>query len=299
MEFRQLNTFTAIVRQGGFTKAAQHLGYAQSTVTGHIQALEEELGAALFDRIGKSTKLTKAGEQFFAYAEQLLKISSEAKERLGSPECPRGTLIIGTPESLCMHRLSGLLTAFRLQYPQVTIQFLFGSYDCFRSHLRQNTIDIAFFLERPCTEADFVTQVLFEEPMALIAAPQHPLSGQKTVTPRNLSGQPLILTETGCGYRKLFESILMQEGVKPGDVTSIGSNEVIKKFVADDWGIGFLPRVAVQQELEDGRLAALPWSGPRFAIHAQVVYHRDKWHSPALQAFLRQIFTTYPQQETG
>ena len=297
MEFRQLSTFVSIVKLGGFTKAAQQLGYAQSTITGHIQLLEQELGAVLFERIGKVTKLTKEGERFFAYAEQLLKISAEAKELIGSSKSPQGQLTIGVPESLCMYRLSGILQMFRTQFPKVEIQFKFGSYDCFRSHLRQNSIDVAFFLERPCSEQDFITQVLFEEPMAVISSPDHALASREGVAPMDLNDQRLVLTENGCSYRRLFESILVQTGVKAASVMAISSNEVIKKFVGDGWGIGFLPRIVVQDELNKGSLALLNWTGPPFAVQAQLVYHRDKWLSPSLQAFLNLVFTVYPPQK--
>jgi len=66
----------------------------------------------------------------------------------------------------------------------------------------------------------------------------------------------------------------------------IKSNEVIKKFVANGWGIGFLPHIVVRQEIAQNVLTALPWAGPPFAIQAQLVHHRDKWISPALRAFL-------------
>jgi len=98
--------------------------------------------------------------------------------------------------------------------------------------------------------------------MAVIAAPDHPLAGQRQVLPRDFNDQALVLTETGCTYRRIFESILTQAGVKPASILAVGSNEVIKRFVSDGWGIGFLPYVTIQQEIEQGQIVALPWAGP-------------------------------------
>jgi DNA-binding transcriptional LysR family regulator len=285
MEFRQLKTFVATVKYSNFTKAADHLGYAQSTITGHIQALEEELDTMLFERIGKQVKLTREGEHFHSYAEQLLALSSEALDFISSSDIPKGSIVVGTPESLCLHHLSDIFRDFRVRCPKVEINLDFGSYNDFRLQLRKNTIDIAFFLDRPCTENDLITHVLYEEQMAVIAAPTHPLARQRQVTPRDMNDQPLVLTEAGCTYRRIFESILTQTGVKPASTLAVGSNEVIKKFVSDGWGIGFLPYVTVRQEVEQGQITALPWAGPSFDIYAQVLYHKEKWFSPALRAF--------------
>jgi len=73
----------------------------------------------------------------------------------------------------------------------------------------------------------------------------------------------------------------------------VNSNEVIKKFVCDGWGVGFLPHVVVAKEIEAGELVELPWRGPAFNIEAQLIYHKDKWLSPALQAFINVILDVF------
>jgi DNA-binding transcriptional LysR family regulator len=286
MEIRQLKTFAATARLLSFTKAADELGYAQSTVTGQIQALEEELGILLYERFGKQIKLTREGERLFSYAAQILALSSEAKDIVASSLAPQGTLTIGTAESLCIHRLPPVFNAYRARYPQVGIDIRFDVADDYRTLLRKNAIDIAFLLDVPCRETDLITHVLFEEPMAVIASYDHPLAAKRQVLPRDLGGEPLVLTAEGCTYRRIFESILTQAGAKPASILGISSNEVIKRFVGDGWGVGFLPFVVVEQELKAGQLAALAWAGPPFRISAQLIYHKNKWLSAALKAFI-------------
>ncbi len=285
MEFRQLKTFVTIVKCQNFTKAAVQLSYAQSTVTEHIQTLESELGTLLFERLGKQLKLTPDGKLFYNYAEQLLKLSDEAKNQIAHSQTPRGLLTIATPESFCQYRLAPILKEFRERYPLVEIELSFGKYSDFSAKLRKNAADIAFFFDRPSSEPDLVTENLFEEPMAVIAAPNHPLAFKDRCFPEDCAGQTLILTEPGCTYRQLFESMLTQAGVKPASVFNMGNNEVIKQFVSDGWGIGFLPDIVVAQEVSVNKIVALPWGGAPFAIYAQIVYHKDKWFSPALRAF--------------
>lgn len=293
MELRQLKTFVTTAKALSFTKAANDLNYAQSTITSQIQALEEELSTMLFERLGKQIKLTKDGENLYAYADQILKLSDEAKDLISSSLTPRGPITIGTAESLCLHRLPEVFNTFRSRYPKAEINIRFDACSDYRTLLRKNDIDVVFFLDVTCNENDLVTHVLFEEPMAIIAAPNHPLTKKRQVIPHDISGQSLILTAPGCSYRELFESILTQTGVKPSSVMGVSSNEVIKKFVCDGWGIGFLPHIVVRQELIANQLIALPWAGPSFNIKAQLIYHKDKWLSPSLKAFINVTLETF------
>lgn len=293
MDFRPLKTFVTTAKLLSFTKAADHLGYAQSTITSQIQALEEELGTMLFERLGKPIKLTKDGEHLYTYAIQILKLSEEAKDLISSAIMPKGSLLIGTAESLCVHRLPQVFNTFRSRYPQVEINFSFDGSSDYRTRLRKNTIDILFFLDVACNEKDLITHILFEEPMAVIAAPNHPLTRKQQVLPQDINGEPLVLTAENCTYRRIFESILTQAGAKPSSIMGVSSNEVIKKFVCDGWGIGFLPHIVVRQELLTKQLVELPWAGPPFGIKAQLIYHKNKWLSPALKAFIDVTLETF------
>ncbi|PTX59573.1 regulatory helix-turn-helix LysR family protein [Melghirimyces profundicolus] len=113
MELRHLKTFRTVAKRGGFTRAGEELGYAQSTITSHIHALEEELGSPLFDRLGKRTVLTEAGQRLLPYAEEMDRLSREAAETVVTEETPSGPLRIGAPESLLVYRLPTILYEYR------------------------------------------------------------------------------------------------------------------------------------------------------------------------------------------
>lgn len=286
MEIRQLRTFITIVNELSFTKAAEQLGYAQSSVTSQIQMLEEEFDTVLFERLGRQIKLTKDGEYLFHYALQILKLSDEAKDLKQMALIPKGPLTIATAESLCIHRLSHVFKIMRSSYPAIDLRLDFEGVRNYRTLLRKNQIDIAILLDVLCHEKDLITHTLFAEPMSVIAPTNHPLAAKRGISPYDLTGEALVLTPDGCTYRCILESILAQAGSKPLSVMGVSSNEVIKRFVADGWGIGFLPRIVVEPELRTGELAELDWNGPDFAIYAQLIYHKNKWHSPALEAFI-------------
>src|SRR5262245_23144064 len=109
MEFRNLSTFLAVAKTLSFSQAAQMLDYAQSTVTVQIQALEEELGVPLFDRLGRRVALTEAGNQLLWYAQKFVELEKEAHTVISNDPEPAGVLTIGAPETTCAYRLPPLL----------------------------------------------------------------------------------------------------------------------------------------------------------------------------------------------
>lgn len=286
MELRNLKTFVTIAKFGSFTQAAELLGYAQSTITTQIQVLEEELNTKLFDRLGRNIFLTSNGERLLTYAEQILKISSEASDAISGSEATKGTLTIGAVESLCVIRLPQLLKKYHELYPKVDIIIKLGSCNELRNFLRNNMVDIAVFLSTEITDGDFITKVKFNEPMVVLASPTHPITKIKSIVPEDLKMESLILTEKGCAYRTMFEAMLNSAGAYPKSILEVGSIQAIKQFTMSDLGITLLPYIAVEKELNEKQLVMLDWKGPKFNMLTQVLYHKDKWVSPAMQAFL-------------
>lgn len=286
MDFRQLNAFLTIGKLQSFTAAASELGYAQSTITTQIKSLEDELGVKLFDRIGKNITLTHEGKKLIPYAKQMIKLSDDIKNVVFSEDAPSGTLTIGAAESLCVIRLPEILKEYRKLYPNVEVTLKFGSCSDFRHFLRDNLIDVAFSLGRKIDSDEFIAEVEFDEPMVLLAYSGHPLVNKKEVYPKDIENEPLILTETGCSYRASFENIMTDNNISINTVLETGSVQAIKQFTMSGLGITLLPKVAVEDEIKNGRLIPLNWKGPDFGIVSQVLYHKDKWISPALRAFL-------------
>lgn len=284
MELRNLKTFATIARLQSFARAADLLGYAPSTVTGQVQNLEEELGTVLFERYGQRIKLTRDGENLFWYAEQIVRLAEAA--RTAADDSPRGALAIGTPESFCLHCLPELLKGYRQSYPEVEIKLSFGTCCDLHAMLGKNLLDVAFILDRSIEDAGLVTVPLFEEPVLMLASPRHPLAGKAAVYPRDLDGQNLILTESGCSWRAYLEKVLADNSVRACPALEVSNVEIIKRFAKDNFGLTVLSRSVAAGELRTGELVALPWQGPDFTVKAQAVYHKGKWLSPALRAFL-------------
>ncbi len=289
MELRQLNSFMTIAKLQSFSKAAQELGYAQSSITSQIQLLEQELNVRLFERLGHNITLTQEGKKLLPMAEQMLRLSNDIKNMANDAEKPSGPLIIGAVESLCVTRLPKLLKEYRARYPEVEILIKFGDKAEFLRSLKENTIDIAFFVDQKITDSDFITALKTPEPMALFCSSGYSFDHIDNVYPEDLSGEPLILTEANCGYRVLFDTIMSQFNIKPRSVIETGNVQAIKQLILSGMGITFLPQTAVEEELQQKRLMKLNWMGPEFLIFTQVLYHKTKWMSAALKAFINLI----------
>lgn len=285
MELRQLQIFCTAARILNFTRAAEQLGYSQSNITGQIQHLEEELNVRLFERIGRGIQLTTEGKRFLENAENILLQCNRAKEEF-SPEVYRGSLNIGAAETLCIYRLPKLLLEYRANFPLVEIRVQTENCTRLFELIRNNSVDIALTLSGKLEQHDMIIKTLHNEVMTIVTSPLHPLAQKKIVEIQDLSQKCLILTSEGCGYRPIVLSQLNAYGIIPSAIMELSSIGAIKECAACGLGVAVLPRIAVEDELERGKLIELNWNGPSFDVKTQLVYHRAKWLSPNIRAFL-------------
>ncbi|MCI0394757.1 MAG: LysR family transcriptional regulator [Chloroflexi bacterium] len=287
MDLRQLKTFRMVATTLSFSRAAVALDYAQSTITAQIQGLEGELGVPLFNRLGRRVELTEAGLRLLAYSERLLDLEEETRLVVTGQQALSGTLTIGAPETVCTYRLPQVLRCYREEVPNVRLIFRPLPYAELLRSVRNGTVDVAFLLEQPIQASNLIVETLTREPLVVVATAGHPLAHQQTVNPRELEGEPLLLTERGCGYRSSFERALATEGVVAATNMEFDSVEAIKQCVIANVGVAILPLVAVEEEVREGKLSIVPWSEPDFVVYTQMIWHRDKWVSPAMAAFIR------------
>lgn len=286
MELRNLFTFIAVVEACSFTRAAIKLGYAQSSITAQIQALEADLGTPLFDRLGKTIILTDSGQRLLPYAQEITRMHTMAKDAIQSETALAGTLTIGAPESLVVFRLPGIIREFRSSHPEVKIILKPGLCWEFTDLIRSGNLDLAFLLQPEIKDRDICIETLVQEKMALIAPPEHPLVNCDYVGPEHLKDETIIHTESGCSYRALFEQQLNSHGIFPKTDLEFGSIEAIKNCVMSGLGLSFIPLVTVKKEVLEGNLKILAWDDRPQRLATQIAYHKKKWQSPALREFL-------------
>jgi DNA-binding transcriptional LysR family regulator len=299
MEVRQLQIFRTLAEELNFTRTAEKVNTVQSNVTAQIKALEEELGIPLFDRLGRRVTLTDAGRNFLPFALQALAAMDHGQRALKTGAEPSGPLRIGAAESQLTYRLPEVLHAFRRRFPHVELIFSQHSTATVAHELEAGKFDMVIHGDNLPPYSSLKSCRLRTERILLLAEASHPLASRSTVKPADLVAQNLLLTESGCSYREKLDRALALANIRPANVTEFSSVEALKQCIALGMGIGLLPEIVVARELRQNRLKALHWIGPSLDIVTQILWHKDKWISPAMAAFMELVKGKLEDSENG
>jgi DNA-binding transcriptional LysR family regulator len=239
MDLAALRIFKSVVEHGGVNKAAAKLHRVPSNVTTRIQKLEDKLGTKLFLRTGRRLALSAEGRRLLPYAEQLLRLSTEAEAALRGGS-PRGTLRIGALESTAASRLPPVLSRYHQRYPEVRIELVTGTSGALVSRVHKQDVEAAFVAE-PFNADDLETQTAFMEELVLIT----PKSFGKVRSAKDIGNRTVIAFSTGCSYRRRLEAWLGASRILPDRVIEFQSYHAIIACVAAGSGIAVAPRAVV------------------------------------------------------
>ncbi len=293
MELRNMLTFQRICRLKSFSKAAAELGYSQSAVTMQIKQLENELNVKLFDRIGKSIRTTNEGVRFLTYADEIIKTANNAFNDLSSGADPSGVLRIGILESVCTACLPQLLSQYHARWPQVSAVIRTGTLDELSPMLNGDFIDLLWTFDQALEVPEWIRAFSYDSRIEVVCSEKHRLAKAHEAALSELAEETFILTERGCSYRRIFEEWMVSMGYHPSIFLEIGNTEMIKKFVEAGLGLAVLPRFTLTEELALHKLSVISMTDFQLVMQGQLFYHRGKWLSPALDAFLALVMA-YP-----
>lgn len=286
MELRTIQTFLHVAELHSFSQAAREQGYSQSAVSAQIAQLEAELGTPLLDRVGKTVRLTEAGETFLGYARTLLATAQQAQAALQPTQQVRGRLRIALADSVCSAFLPDLLQRYHALCPQVELVLCTATADEMLQLLRTNQMDLAYTLDRPLAQPSFVLAVDEPEPICFVAPPDHPLAGREDLTLEELTRQDFLLTERGMSYRDALDQCLAARRLSLRPCLEMGSAALLGQLVERGMGMSFLPEYIVRDALAAGRLARVQAPDCRIEMRRQLFYHRDKWLTPQMKRFI-------------
>ena len=284
MELKNLLTFQTVVDRSSYQRAAEALGYTQSTVTVHIQQLEEELGLPLFQRTGRRMVLTQTGERFLPQVRELL-LAADRLAQIGQEgREPSGVLRVDMAETLLCYQVQPVIQKFRRLAPQVRL--VIRSRNCLdiAENVRSGACDLGVGYDM-----DWSRDVLEVEPMGayeviLLAAPQ--FAHRDFTTPGQRKPVSLVTDEPDSIFRRRLEDYLRERDITLDATLELWSIETIKRCVMSDLGFTYLPRFAAREELGRGLLLELeaPVSGVRFP--ALCARHKRRWVTPAMELFM-------------
>lgn len=289
MELKYLQTFKTIIEEGGFTKAAKKLNYTQSTITFQIGQLEQELAVKLFERVGRQMVLTKAGEQLQPYVNDVLMSVEQLYDFKNDLTEYNGTLRIGVGETLLCYQIPPVLKKFHEYAPKARLHI--QSMNCYdiRDALLQGTLDLGIFYEDIGGFGYNLTSYQFGSyPLKLVAAPEIKNRYPDFITPNRNIPIPLIINESACIFRQIFEQYLKEKSIILDYTIELWSIPTIKNLVKSNMGISYLPAFVVEEELNCGELVEIPTTISHTTISAICAHHKNKWISPVMQLFINQ-----------
>lgn len=287
MDLIYLHTFREVALRQSFTRAAEELGYAQSSVTTQIQKLEKAYNVQLFERFGKGLRLTSAGEELFRYTVQMLDLYQQSKEKLGKQS--GGTLSIGTTDSLAAYFLPPYLQDIRERYEGLSIRMQTGREAHILKQVKEGELDLGLILDEEPSDPSLAWQAVRDEPLVLLASPGHPLCRMKEIGLEHLADTEWIMPEESCNYRIMLEKALKQSGTPYHIGLELGNPEAIKRCLMSGSGISLLPKMAADDEIGRGELVCLPFTHPGLRLTLLLAMHPKKWISIPLREFVERI----------
>ena len=288
MNLDQIRNFHAVAVHRSFTIAAEKLFRTQPAISTQVRMLEEELGARLFDRIGKKVYLTRAGDVLFDYAEGLLNLHDEAKLAVTEVNTvPKGKILIGANESTCLYVLPQIFALFKKKYPDVQISIYRNFSRKVLDKVRGNQLDFGI-VTLPVPEQELNILPIAEDELWLITSPEHPLARQPSPNLEDIVSYPFIFHTAGTTrerLRKHFGSWWDRLHIS----MELASIETIKKFVSIGMGISIVPRSYAEEERKRGTLCLSPLKNLTLIRKLGLIYRKNHYLSRACIVFLEVV----------
>jgi DNA-binding transcriptional LysR family regulator len=285
---QHLITFTKVVEEGSFTRAAQVLNMTQPSVTKQIGALEDHLQIQLFTRQGKQVHLTPAGDMVYAYARQIHHLVGQVEASVHELRSPGGGHItIGCVHTIGMFTLPDLLAQYAREHPRVKINVKTGNNAETVTMLLHGEVDLGM-TTTPHVHERLESRALFEDPLLVVASPEYASQLPERLSLSDLARQPMIAYVRGAKFRMTTDLMLEQVGISPNVVMEFDNHEAIKTMVRLGFGVALEPSSAVAADLADGRLVALKVTGLADSSRTTaLILRRDELRPPAVEAFIR------------
>lgn len=289
MELRNINTFLKVAGTQNFSKAAEQLGYSQSAVTVQIRQLEDELQTQLFERIGKRVYLTEKGQEFVAYANDIMRVTDNARYFARQNNVLEGTLRIGGVESICTALLPDLLLKFYEICPNVQVTIKSGATDELMEMAKSNEIDFVYTLDKKILGKEWTRAVITEEEIIFVTLADKINHSSHKISIQQLIEKPFILTERGAAYQYELERLLSEKDLEINPILEIGNTETIINLLKKGMGISFLPKFTVQKELDKNVLSEIKTNLSGVKMYGQLFYHKNKWITKQMRKFIELV----------
>lgn len=284
LTLRQLQVFEKVATHLNHSRAAEELYLSQPAVSMQIKQLEGSLGLPLFEQMGKKIFLTEAGREVLHYSrtilQQLLEMETVFDEMKGLEQGKLTLSVVNTANSFT----PPLLARFCREHPNINVILQVANRDAVLKQLTDNTTDLAI-MGQPPEGYDLHAVSFMDNPLVVIAPPDHPLAKLDHIKLTQLSRETFLSREQGSGTRVAMERIFAKHHVQPRIGMEVETNEAIKQAVQAGLGLGILSHHSIELELETKRLVILNVEHFPIARHWYVAHRNNKRLSGAALAF--------------
>jgi len=281
---RQLQVFESVARHLSHSRAAAELYLSQPAVSMQIKQAEETIGLHLFEQVGKKLFLTEAGRELLHYSRGIMQQIQEMESVFGEMKgMSRGRLNIAGVSS-ANYFMPQLLAKFFQQYPGIQVSLHVANRDAVIKQLDENRADLAI-MGQPPEGAEMLAESFLQNPLVVIASPEHPLARMYHIKPGQLAQETFLLREPGSGTRDVAERFFASYRIRPRSSMEMDTNEAIKQSVQAGMGLGIISGQGIELELETGRLVILDAEHFPIVRHWYIVHRKNKRLSAAAQAF--------------
>ncbi len=285
MDIAALKAFTAVADAGSFSAAAEQLFLTQPAISKRIAALESELDAKLFDRIGRTITLTEAGRALLPRAQHILVELEDSVRAISNLTGEvHGTLRFATSHHIGLHRLPPALKRFTQEYPQVRLDIRFMDSEEACAAVEHGELELGIVTLPPAPSANLTTEVVWQDPLGIMVSSHHPLAASSDVQLSELARHPAILPAANTYTRQIAERAFGALGLKLDVALSTNYLETIKMLTSVGIGWSLLPITML-----DARTRKLPVRELSLQRSLGIVYHRERTLSNAARALIRQL----------
>lgn len=286
LSLRQLRIFLAVADTGSTTAASAQLPLSQSATSAALAELEAGLGTPLFDRLGKRLHLNDTGRALVGPARALLEDAAQIAHRFGGGGALRPARVrLGASTTIGNYLMPARMAECLARWPAMDISLRIGNTRDIVEAVLRLEVD-AGLIEGPCHESALDVAPWRSDPLLLLAGAGHPLAGQRRIAISVLRKQRWLLREAGSGTRESVELALLPHLGGFGASLDLGSTEAIKQAAVAGMGVTCLPRSAVLDALELGRLVVLSSTLPPLERPLYRIRHRDRPWSDSLRRLL-------------
>lgn len=288
MELHSLQVFLTVATEKSFSRAAEKLFRTQPAVSLAVQRLEQELGEKLIDRSGKDLILTDAGRSVLEYARRFQSLQFELENSLAElRDNSAGRLTIGANESTALYLLQHI-EKYRQLYPKVKVQIRRSLSSKIPSELLDGNLELGMISYDPGDQR-IKSKVIYIDSLSFVVSPKHRLANRKTISLSDLGEESFIAHNVLSPYRDVVLREFQQHKVPLRMDVEMPTIETIRKLVQNNVGVAFLPRMCVEQEIDQGLLCEVRIKEMQVERKIRLIYPTKRALSHAAKAFLEVV----------